>query len=135
MIELPDNYIKNGFHRRPVGAMVKAYNEDRDIKISVNDIDYYECQCNGVNCGDCFANARDAGLIIKDNKCPSCGRTYEVNLGTFNCVIKDISCDCGLLVHICTLGGIASSPVSHITAIAIVHDSMRSRRTAEEDVI
>lgn len=135
MIELPDGYVKNGFHRHTDRAMVKAYNEDRDIKISVNDIDFYECQCAGVNCNYCFANARDAGLIIKDNKCPSCGRTYEVNLGTFNCGIKDISCDCGLLVHICTLGRTVSSPISHITAIAIVHDSMRSRRTAEEDVI
>ena len=135
MIKLPDSYAKNGFHRNTDWAMVKAYNEDRDIKISVNDIDFYECRCSGVMCGDCFNNARDADLVIKDNKCPSCGRTYEVNLSTFSCGIKDISCDCGLLVHICTHGRTVSSPISHITAIAIVHDSMRSRRTAEEDVI
>lgn len=123
-MNLPDSYLAMGDRRNVITMTIYEYNRINDVNITEDDAVYYSCPCDGAMCSDCVARARQFGWIYK-GVCPSCGAEHGVTSADG----KDIACGCGVIVHICGGGTMASI----ITGITVVKPYVKSLYNVTEN--
>lgn len=97
-MELPNQYLRYTDIRHMDLRLASACSVILNTKVRKDDITAYSCMCSGRSCYDCEMSAAEAGAVLNDGRCPSCGNVVYGGLAYNNGVV---CLACGLIMSIC----------------------------------